>query len=323
MSELHMNNSNESKEWQLLEKMLLSTVTEQRRARRWRVFFKLFVFINIFVMIYLFFTASSQMTISQSGAHTALIDISGVISDDAEASADNITSGLRQAFENKAAKGIILRINSPGGSAVASDTVYSEVKRLQVLYPKKVYAVITDIGASGGYYIAASADEIYANPASIVGSIGVRIGEGFGFEKLIEKLGIERRILTAGEHKALLDPFAPIKQDELLHMKNMLNGVHGQFIERVKQGRGDRLSENKDIFSGLFWNGFDAKKLGLIDGFATAGDIARDKIKQEELVDYTVRQSPAERFFEKVGVVMTRAAISGLGKVEFSALMTP
>lgn len=312
-----MNYPNESKEWQLLEKLLLSTVAEQRRARRWRIFYKLFVLTGFFAVVYMFLTVDSQLSISQGSAHTAVIDVSGVIADDAEASAENIISGLRKAFENKSAKGVVLRINSPGGSAVAADTVYSEVKRLQTLYPKKVYAVITDIGASGGYYIAASADEIYANPASIVGSIGVRLGEGFGFEKLMEKLGIERRMLTAGEHKALLDPFSPIKEDELLHMKNMLNGVHGQFISRVKQGRGDRLKENPDIFSGLFWNGIDAKKLGLIDGFATADDIARDKIKQEELVDYTVRQSPAERFFERVGVSISKTVISGLGRDEF------
>lgn len=308
-----MDSSNEGKEWQMLEKMLMTSAIEQRRARRWSVFFKLLTFGYLFGVGYLFMTADARLPTSPSKPHAAMVDVYGVIADGKDASADNIVSGLREAFENDAAEAIILRINSPGGSAVHSDYVFAEVKRLQVLYPKKLYAVIGDIGASGGYYIAAAADEIYANPASIVGSIGVRLGGGFGFEKLMEKLGVERRMLTAGEHKALLDPFSPLKEREMQHMQTMLDGVHQQFIKRVKDGRGDRLKSNPDIFSGLFWNGSDAKDLGLIDGFASAGAIARDKIGNEDIVDYTIRPSPMEQLLDRMGVAVAEILAANVG----------
>lgn len=308
-----MSNSSDGKEWQLLEKMLMTSAVEQRRARRWSVFFKVLTFGYLFGVAYMFMTGDSRLPSAPTKPHAAVIDIYGVITDGQEASADNIVAGLREAFENEAAKAIILRINSPGGSAVHSDYVFAEVKRLQALYPKKVYAVISDIGASGGYYIAAAADEIYANPASIVGSIGVRLGGGFGFEKLMEKLGVERRMLTAGEHKALLDPFSPLKEEEMQHMQGMLDGVHQQFIARVKDGRGERLKPDSKVFSGLFWNGTDAKALGLIDGFASAGVVARDKIGNEEVVDYTVRPSPMEQFLERMGVAVAEALAMKLG----------
>lgn len=308
-----MSNSNDGKEWQLLERMLMTSAVEQRRARRWSIFFKVLTFGYLFGVAYMLMTSDSKLPSAPTTSHAAVIDVYGVITDGQEASADNIVAGLREAFENEAAQAIILRINSPGGSAVHSDYVFAEVKRLQALYPKKVYAVISDIGASGGYYIAAAADEIYANPASIVGSIGVRLGGGFGFEKLMEKLGIERRMLTAGEHKALLDPFSPLKEDEVQHMQGMLDGVHQQFIARVKDGRGERLKPDPKIFSGLFWNGADAKALGLIDGFASAGAVARDKIGNEEVVDYTVRPSPMEQFLERMGVAVAEALAVKLG----------
>lgn len=309
-----MNNANESKEWQLLEKMLLSTITEQRRARRWKIVYRLFILMALVFIVYTSITVDPTDISIPHGKHTALVEISGVIEDDGEVDAEDVVSSLKKAFENKGAEAIVLKINSPGGSAVNADYVFAEIKRLQQLHPKKVYAVITDIGASGGYYIAAAADEIYANPASIVGSIGVRLGEGFGFEKLMDKLGVERRMYTAGEHKALLDPFSPIKPEEVSHVKNMLKGVHEQFIARVKQGRGERLKNDPDIFSGLFWNGVDAKALGLIDGFASVSEIARDKVKQEEVVDYTIQLSQAERFFERVGVVIGKTLVSSLSK---------
>ena len=308
-----MDNSNNSKEWQMLEKMLMASTVEQRRARRWSILFKLLTFGYLFGVGYLFMTADTKLASSPTKPHTAVVDVYGVIADGQEASADNIVSGLRKAFENESAEAIILRINSPGGSAVHSDYVFAEVKRLQILYPKKVYAVISDIGASGGYYIAAAADEIYANPASIVGSIGVRLGGGFGFEKLMDKLGIERRMLTAGKHKGLLDPFSPLKEGEMQHMQGMLDGVHQQFIMRVKDGRGDRLKSNSDIFSGLFWNGSDALELGLIDGFASAGAVAREKIGNDEVVDYTVRLSPLEQFMEGMGVAVAEVLATSLG----------
>ncbi|MBL4607399.1 MAG: S49 family peptidase [Pseudomonadales bacterium] len=293
--------------------MMMTTAVEQRRARRWSVFFKLLTFGYLFGVGYLLMNGDSKLPSSPSKSHTAVVDVYGVIADGQEASADNIVQGLREAFENDAAKAIILRINSPGGSAVHSDYVFAEIKRLQVLYPKKLYAVISDIGASGGYYIAAAADEIYANPASIVGSIGVRLGGGFGFEKLMKKIGVERRMLTAGEHKALLDPFSPLKEGEMRHMQRMLDGVHQQFIMRVKDGRGERLKPDPKIFSGLFWNGSDAKDLGLIDGFSSAGAVARDKIGVEEIVDYTVRPSPVEQLMERMGVAVAEALAMRLG----------
>ena len=308
-----MSNSNDGKEWQLLEKMLMTSAVEQRRARRWSVFFKVLTFSYLFGVAYLIMTGDSKLPSAPVNPHAAVIDVYGVIADGQEASADNIVTGLREAFENEAAEAIILRINSPGGSAVHSDYVFAEVKRLQALHPKKVYAVISDIGASGGYYIAAAADEIYANPASIVGSIGVRLGGGFGFEKLMEKLGVERRMLTAGEHKALLDPFSPLKEDEMQHMQTMLDGVHQQFIARVKDGRGERLKPDPKIFSGLFWNGVDAKALGLIDGFASAGVVARDKIGNEEVVDYTVRPTPMEQLLQRMGVAVAEVLAVKLG----------
>ncbi len=309
--------NNESKEWKLLEKMLLSTVNEQRRARRWKLIYRLFLLLSVVFIVYTSMIVDpNDISVPHGREHTALIEISGVIEDDGEVDAEDVVSSLEKAFENKGAQAIVLKINSPGGSAVNADYVFAEIKRLQQLHPKKVYAVITDIGASGGYYIAAAADEVYANPASIVGSIGVRLGEGFGFEKLMEKIGVERRMYTAGEHKALLDPFSPIKPEEVQHVQNMLKGVHDQFIARVKQGRGDRLQNDPDIFSGLFWNGVDAKALGLVDGFASVSDVARDKVKQEELVDYTIKLTPAERFFERMGVVVSKALISSLSRHE-------
>ena len=321
-----MSNSNDGREWQLLEKMLMTSALEQRRARRWSVFFKVLTFGYLFGVAYLLMTSDSKLPSSPTTKpHAAIIDVYGVIADGQEASADNIVSGLREAFKNDAAKAVILRINSPGGSAVHADYVFAELRRLQAIYPKKVYAVISDIGASGGYYIAAAADEIYANPASIVGSIGVRLGGGFGFEKLMEKLGVERRMLTAGEHKALLDPFSPLREDEMQHMQGMLDGVHQQFITRVKEGRGDRLKADPKIFSGLFWNGVDAKGLGLVDGFASAGTVVRDKIGNEEIVNYTVRPSPMEQFLERMGVdvaevLSANMGLSGHPFVEYSLL---
>lgn len=303
------------REWKLIEKLLHSSLSEQKKARRWGIFFKLLTFAYLFVVMFMLVPRDMSSPPMASEKHTALVNVNGMIAEGQEASADYVVSGLREAFEAKNAASVVLRINSPGGSAVQSDYVYREIARLKEKYSdKKVYAVITDMGASGAYYIAAAADEIYANPSSIVGSIGVIMGAGFGFEELIEKIGVERRTIKAGKHKDLLDPFSPVDEFQTEHMQNMLDGVHQEFIDSVKKGRGDRLKQDPLIFSGLFWNGRDALDLGLIDGYASAGQLAREVIKAEEIVDYTVRPSPFENFVERFGVKMGAAMMQAFAE---------
>ena len=303
-----------NKEWKLIEKMIMSLGQEQTRSRRWGIFVKLLTFTYLFFAIYMFMPKEVHAPVISS-AHTALIDIKGVIADGEEANADSVVSGLKSAFEARASKSILLRINSPGGSPVQSAYIFDEVRRLRALYPeKKLYAVITDIGASGAYYIAASADEIYANESSLVGSIGVIMGGGFGFEKTLKKLGVERRLITSGEHKSVMDPFLPVDEFEKKHVENMLSGVHQQFINSVKLGRGDRLKDNAELFSGLYWNGLDAKELGLIDGFGSPGYVAREIIGYEEIVDYTVRPNPFEALLGRFGAEVTRSLGALIGE---------
>lgn len=230
--------------------------------------------------------------------YSALIEVRGVIADKEQASADNLVTSLQAAFDDPKVKGVVLRINSPGGSPVQSGYVYDEIRRLRGLHPEtKVYAVISDLGASGAYYIASAADEIYADKASLVGSIGVTAA-GFGFVGAMEKLGVERRAYTSGEHKAFLDPFEPQKPDETKFWQGVLNVTHEQFIASVKQGRGDRLKdkEHPELFSGLVWTGQQALPLGLIDGLGNASSVARDVIGEKELVDFTVQESAFDRF---------------------------
>ena len=243
-----------------------------------------------------------------------------VIADDAEANADDIISSLREAFENKNTTGVLMRINSPGGSPVQSGYISDEIKRLRGLHPNTpLYAVVGDMCASGGYYIAAAADEIYADKASLVGSIGV-IMSSFGFVDAIEKLGVERRMLTAGENKGFLDPFSPLKERDVKHIRSMLGNIHDQFIETVKAGRGERLKISDDLFSGLVWTGEQGLKLGLVDGLGSASYVAREIIGEENIVDFTFQPDPIERFVNQLGVVMaeTFAKISGLeaGKLQ-------
>lgn len=305
------------REWKLLEKLLLSVHDESRKQRRWTIFFRLMTFAYLFLLLVLFLPGRTGMSVPASGDHVGIIDVSGVIADGADASADVIVTGLREAFDAKDSKAVILRINSPGGSPVQSAYVYREILRLREKHPnKKVYAVITDIGASGAYYIAAAADEIYADQASIVGSIGV-IMAGFGFTDAIDKLGVERRVMTAGENKALMDPFAPLEADQQKHVQNMLNEIHSQFIDAVKQGRGERLVEGRDkeIFSGLFWTGEQAKALGLVDGLGSPGQVSRDVIGVEEMVDYTPRRHPLDDLLGKLGTQIGQGIANSLGGV--------
>lgn len=268
-----------------IEKALLATVTEQRRARRWGIFFKLLL---LSFVIYLFSLGYKEKSKPMLREHIALIDLVGLIGQGQEVEADNVALSLRRAFEEPKAKSIILRINSPGGSPVQSAYIYDEIMRLKALTPeKKVYAVVVDICASGGYFVASAADAIYANPSSVVGSIGV-ILPNFGFVGAIQKLGVQQRTLFSGENKTFLDPFSEEKPEQVAFAKTMLQNMHQHFIQAVKQGRGDRLKPNDQIFSGLMWTGEQALQLGLIDGLGSAGYVAREIVGTEEVVDYTI-----------------------------------
>ena len=296
--------SSDDKSWKLLEKTLLASVQEQRRSRRWGIFFKLLTFVYLLGMLVLFSPlVDMEKTATRGSSYTALIEVRGVIADKESASADNIVTSLRTAFEDPKVKGVILRINSPGGSPVQSGYVYDEIRRLRALHPQiKLYAVISDLGASGAYYIASAADQIYADKASLVGSIGVTAA-GYGFVGTMEKLGVERRAYTSGEHKAFLDPFSPEKPEETRFWQGVLDTTHQQFIAMVKQGRGERLKdkEHPELFSGLVWSGEQAKALGLVDGLGSASYVAREIVGEKELVDFTVQESPFDRFSKRVG----------------------
>ncbi|MDH5377005.1 MAG: S49 family peptidase [Gammaproteobacteria bacterium] len=297
----------EKEDWQsdLLNRLAFASVNEQRRTRRWNIFFKSLVFVYLFTILFLLYPEEgSELAI---GPHTGIIEISGVISDSSAASADTIISGLRSAFQDSKSKGVILRINSPGGSPVQAGYVYDEIIRLREKYPNKpVYSVVTDMCASAAYYIAASSDAIYADKASIVGSIGVLM-DGYGFTELMKKAGVERRLMTAGENKAMMDPFSPLKKEHKQHMQNLLNDVHKQFIDSVKEGRGERLARNSQIFSGLFWTGEKSVELGLVDGLGSSSYVARELIGEEKIVDYTPRPNYLDRFADRIGVAMANA----------------
>jgi len=308
-----MSDENKS-EWErdVLNRLAFASLNEQRRARRWGIFFKSLAFVYVFA-IFFYIPAGWDSGKITPGKHTALVDLEGVISAGTPANADSLVGGLREAFKHKNTAAVILRINSPGGSPVQSGYVYDEIKRLREQYPdKKLYAVVSDICASGGYYIAAAADEIYADKASIVGSIGVLM-DGFGFVETMDKLGVERRLLTAGKHKGVLDPFSPLKKDEVTHVQGLLDSIHQQFIDKVKEGRGDRLSKSPDLFTGLFWNGEEGLKLGLIDGLGNSSFVAREVVGVEKIVDFTARQDFLERFADQIGASMANVIVTTFG----------
>ncbi|SCZ58908.1 signal peptide peptidase SppA [Thiohalomonas denitrificans] len=296
----------------LVNRLAFASLKEQRRSRRWSIFFKFLLFIYLFVLL---FTAigpdfGEKATV---GKHTAQVEVNGPISDDSEANAEDIIDGLRDAFEHANTKGVILRINSPGGSPVQSDYIYNEIRRLRSAHEEiPVYAVIVDMGASGAYYIASAADAIYANPASIVGSIGVLMNS-FGFVKSMDKLGVERRLYTAGENKAFLDPFSPVEEESTRHIQAMLKDIHQQFIGAVQAGRGDRLSESEELFSGLAWTGQKAEELGLIDGMGDVDYVARELIEAEEVVDFTRKPDLFKRFADRIGASMAGVITRNIG----------
>jgi len=308
------NSPQEKKEgWEreLLEKLAFASLEESRKTRRWGIFFKVFIVVYL-VIVLLIMQSGSWGEKALASRYTALVELDGEISADSNANADNIIKGLRDAFEAKAAAGVILHANSPGGSPVQSAYIYDEILRLREKYPDKLlYVVIGDMCASGCYYAAAAADKIYASPASIVGSIGVLM-DGFGFVDGMKKLGIERRLLTAGENKGMLDPFSPLDTKARRHAQKMLDDIHTQFIEAVKQGRGTALKPNKEIFSGLFWSGAKAKELGLVDEYGSASSVARDVIGAEEIVDYTVRENLLHRLADRFGMAMGRSVAAEL-----------
>jgi protease-4 len=294
----------------VLNRLAFASLNEQRRARRWSIFFKGLMFLYLFALLALMLPGQQGGSV-KLGRHTALVEVKGIIADGTEASADNIVTGLRKAFEDKNTAGVILRINSPGGSPVQSGYVYDEIKRLRAKYPAiPLYAVVSDMCASGGYYIAAAADSIYANKASVVGSIGVLMN-GFGFVDAMDKLGVERRLLTAGEHKGFLDPFSPSRPEDVAHIKTILGDIHTQFITAVTEGRGARLKDDPALFSGLVWTGEQGMELGLVDGLASASQVARDVIGAENIVDFT----PRPHYFEKLAASLGTAMANGMGTV--------
>jgi protease-4 len=290
-------------ERQAIERIALAGLIEQRRARRWGIFFKLLIFSYLFALLFIGMGWIGKKD-AGTGKHTALVEINGVISHNSLASADNVTAGLQDAFKDKRTHGVILRINSPGGSPVQAGHINEEIRRLRTKYPDiPLYAVVEDIGASGGYYVAVAADRIYVDKASIIGSIGV-VMDSFGFTGTMEKLGVERRALASGENKTFLDPFAPISEEHKEHAQEMIQQIHKQFIGVVRQGRGKRLKETPDMYSGLLWVGQKSIELGLADALGSVDYVAREVIKAEEIVDFTLRENVAERLAKKFGAGM-------------------
>jgi protease IV len=289
---------------------------EQRAARRWKIFFRFILFFYIGAILALaagWSPFKDGEAVIEPGRHTSLVSLEGVIDADGDASAEKIMAALQAAFKDKGTQGVILRINSPGGSPVQAGMINDEIYRLREDAMARgrdirVYVVVEEMCASGGYYVAAAADQIFVNQASLVGSIGVLM-DSFGVTGLMNKMGVERRLLTAGENKGMLDPFSPVNPRHQAYVKSMLNEVHQQFIAVVKKGRGTRLKESPDIFSGLFWSGAKSVELGLADGFGTVESVARDVIQAEKIVDFTREENLFERFAKRLGASMMQGAL--------------
>lgn len=309
-----INPNSEHRDWLLVSSIAQNILREQKKARRWGIFFKLLTFSYLFLLLSVVLMRGETVgSINAAAPHAGLVKIDGVIASEEASNAGTIISGLRQAFASDGAKAVILAINSPGGSPVQAGYIYDEILRLKNSHPdKKLYAVISELGASGGYYVAAAADEIYADKASLVGSIGVT-ASGFGYVNTLKKLGIERRHFVAGKHKTFLDPFSPLRKDEANFWETVLEKTHQQFIAVVKRGRGDRLVDSNELFSGLLWNGEQALGLGLIDGLGSASYVARQIIGVEQLHDYTPRPSALEEISQKFGVAIGHGMARALG----------
>lgn len=297
----------------LLNQIVLEFMREQKRKRRWRWFMRTVYFLIFLIIAYSLFSMSEEDKSIKTKPHVGLIDIKGSIFDSQTASSENFVKGLDDAYNSTGLKALILRINSPGGSPVQADYMYNTIKYYRNKYPDiKVYAVCADMCASAAYYVAVAADEIYANPSSMVGSIGV-LYNGFGFVDTLQKLGISRRLQTSGKNKGFLDPFSPVLPEQTKILQTMLDDIHNVFINKVKEGRGDRLKMDDLTFSGLFWTGDQAKERGLIDGFASSGQVARDLVKVEKIIDYTYKQNVFERVAKNLGTAMMEQLPIALG----------
>jgi protease IV len=293
-----------------LELAARELLRERRSERRWRIFFRM-VWLGLALAIAWALLAQRMHMSAPAGPHTALVEIRGEIDSESEANAESLVAALTSAFEDAGAQAVVLRINSPGGSPVQAGIVNDEIRRLKALHDKKVYAVVEEVCASGAYYIAVAADDIYVDKASLVGSIGVLM-DGFGFVGLMDKLGIERRLLTAGENKGMLDPFSPQDERQRAYAKVMIDQVHQQFIKVVRDGRGKRLKETPETFSGLFWNGEEAVKSGLADHFGSLDYVAREVVKAPEVIDYTPKENVAERLVKRFGASIGAGAMKAL-----------
>ncbi|HWP12944.1 MAG TPA: S49 family peptidase [Ramlibacter sp.] len=295
------------------EKLMFATLEEQRTARRWRSFIRL-AWLAFFVVLLWALMYRGSPAMDKTAPHTAVIEIKGEIASGADASAENVVAAMRSAFEDTGSQAVVLLINSPGGSPVQAGIINNEIKRLRIKHKKPVYAVVEEACASAAYYIAAATDRIFVDKASIVGSIGVLM-DGFGFTGLMDKLGVERRLMTAGDNKGFLDPFSPQTEKHRVFAQSMLDQVHRQFIDAVKAGRGKRLKESPELFSGLFWTGQQSVELGLADQLGSLDFVAREVVKAEELVDYTRRENVAERLAKKFGAALGEGAIRALKTV--------
>lgn len=294
-----------------LEKLAFAALREQRAARRWKIFVRL-SWLAFFIFLAWFAVSRATPTAAKTTAHTAVIEIKGEIASGADASAESVVAAMKTAFEDEGAKGIVLLINSPGGSPVQAGIINDEIKRMRAKYNKPIYAVVEETCASAAYYIAAATDKVFVDKASIVGSIGVLM-DGFGFTGLMDKVGVERRLLTAGENKGFLDPFSPMSDAQRAHAQQMLDQIHAQFIDVVKSGRGDRLKVNTPgLFSGLFWSGQQAVELGLADQLGNVDYVAREVIKAEEVIDYTRRDNVAEKLAKKFGAALGDASVRAM-----------
>lgn len=298
-------------ERELVTKLATAALKEQRRARLWGIFFKLltFAYVTLFLLMAVDWKGGDM---AGGKKHTAMVEVSGLIAPGTDASAEKVTAALQAAFKDKNTQGVVVRINSPGGSPVQAQTIYEEMKRLRQKYPQiPLYAVVEDVCASGGYYVAVGADRIYVGKSSIVGSIGVLMN-GFGFTGLMDKLGIERRLITAGENKGMLDPFSPLDEKDKEHVKKLMGDIHQQFIGVVREGRGKRLKDAPEIFSGLIWTGSRSVDLGLADGFGSLEYVAREVIKAEDIRDFTLTEGIAEKFARRFGASISNALVEAV-----------
>ncbi len=300
----------------IVERLAFAAIDEQKRKRRWRTFFVILTFIYFTPLFLLSVDMSLSGIVSKDKdgkKHTAKISMTGIIMSETPSGAESIIKGLKSAYKDTNTVGVILDINSPGGSPVQSAYIYDEIKRLRDAHPDiPFYAVVEDVAASGGYFVASAADKIYVNKSSMVGSIGVRM-DNFGAVDLMQKLGVERRLMTAGKHKGMLDPFLPVDEVQSIHVQTMLNDVHRHFIESVKQGRGDRLKDVPDVFSGLIWSGEKARELGLVDDYGTIDSVARDVINAEDVKDFTVKEMLLERLADRIGATFSNSIGAMLG----------